>query len=238
VLSEKFVILITFASRGIKKIAGLPALLGQPVVMHRYGGKGIAQAVAGWGMKSTSVRARELAEELVLHYWSLEDGFLRSVGVGQAEQTLSLVVDDLGIYYDARRPSRLEALIADDLNDDQLDRARGLQTAWRAAQVSKYNHGRIFNEALPVPYVLVVDQTKGDASVACGLANEASFDRMLSCALAENPEATILLKVHPEVMQGRKQGYFDVDAVSRMPRVQVVASDAHPVGLIEKAAAL
>jgi capsular polysaccharide export protein len=235
-LSEKFVILIT--SRGIEKIAGLSALLGQSVKMHRRGGEGNARAVAGWGMKPTAVRARKLAETLGLAYWSLEDGFLRSVGVGQAEQTLSLVVDDLGIYYDARGPSRLEALIAEDLVDDQLDRARGLQTAWCAARVSKYNHGRLFNDALPLPYVLVGDQTKGDASVACGLADEASFDRMLSCALAENPEATILLKVHPEVMQGRKQGYFDVDAVSRMPRVKVLASDAHPVGLIENAAAL
>lgn len=235
-LREKFVILIT--SRGIEKIAGLPVLLGQSVAMHRRGGKGDALAVAGWGMKPTSVRARKLAEELGLPYWSLEDGFLRSVGVGQSEQTLSLVVDDLGIYYDAQRSSRLEALIADDLADDQRERARGLQAAWCVARVSKYNHGRNCCEALPVPYVLVVDQTKGDASVACGLADEASFERMLSCALSENPEATILLKVHPEVMQGRKQGYFDVDAVLRLPRVKVLASDAHPVDLVGNAEAI
>ena len=126
-LREKFVILIT--SRGIEKIAGLPVLLGQSVAMHRRGGKGDALAVAGWGMKPTSVRARKLAEELGLPYWSLEDGFLRSVGVGQSEQTLSLVVDDLGIYYDAQRSSRLEALIADDLADDQRERARGFGAA-------------------------------------------------------------------------------------------------------------
>lgn len=235
-LSEKFVILI--ASRGIEKIAGLPALLGQSVVRYRRGGGVDALAVAGWGMKPTSVPARKLAKALGLPYWSLEDGFLRSVGVGQAEPTLSLIVDDLGVYYDAQRPSRLESLISQGISDVQAERARVLQQAWCSARVSKYNHGRIFNEALPVPYILVVDQTKGDASVACGLATDASFDRMLSCALSENPGATILLKVHPEVMQGRKQGYFDVDAVSRLPGVKVLSSDAHPVGLIENAAAL
>jgi hypothetical protein len=37
---------------------------------------------------------------------------LRSLGLGKSDPPLSIVVDDLGIYYDAQVPSRLEALVA------------------------------------------------------------------------------------------------------------------------------
>ena len=52
-----------------------------------------------------------LARKLGLPYLALEDGFLRSVGVGAAEPPLSMVLDDVGVYYDASAPSRLEGLI-------------------------------------------------------------------------------------------------------------------------------
>ena len=43
----------------------------------------------------------------------VEDGFLRSRGLGaQLIRPLSLVTDDLGIYYDPSHESRLERLIA------------------------------------------------------------------------------------------------------------------------------
>ena len=55
---------------------------------------------------------RRWAEKHAKPYVALEDGFLRSVGLGEAGATsLSVVVDDLGIYYDATRPSRLEQQI-------------------------------------------------------------------------------------------------------------------------------
>jgi len=52
--------------------------------------------------------------------------------------------------------------------------------------VSKYNHLREHCGALPNRFVLVVDQTAGDASIHYGLADPSSFDRMLAAALAEN----------------------------------------------------
>lgn len=43
----------------------------------------------------------------------MEDGFLRSAGLGAALiEPVSLALDDLGIYYDPTRESRLERLIA------------------------------------------------------------------------------------------------------------------------------
>ena len=64
-----------------------------------------------------------------LPYLALEDGFLRSIGLGETgAASLSLIVDDIGVYYDATRPSRLERLIetADDWCDAAMHaRARG-----------------------------------------------------------------------------------------------------------------
>ena len=56
--------------------------------------------------------------------------------------------------------------------------------------------------------MLVVDQTMGDASIAGGLASLATFARMLAAARAENPDAEMLVKTHPEVTSGRKKGYL------------------------------
>ena len=59
----------------------------------------------------------------------VEDGFLRSRGLGaELVPPLSLVCDDLGIYYDPTRESRLERLIAAraSLRPDQARRAEAL----------------------------------------------------------------------------------------------------------------
>jgi capsular polysaccharide export protein len=109
---------------------------------------------------------------------------------------------------------------------------------WRAERVSKYNHAREFAGRLPARYVLAADQTAGDASIRFGLADASSFQKMLEAALAENPACIVLLKVHPEVLAGTKNGHYDLAAVSRHPRVRVLAEDVHPPSLIERAEAV
>lgn len=231
--------MIRILSRGIAQIAGqLEVLLGEPCIYAPIWRKIPCDKIAGWGLKPSAGKARCYAAQHGLPYWALEDGFLRSVGLGKTEPPLSIVVDDLGIYYDARQPSRLESLIATPLSDAQQLRANALIATWRAARVSKYNHAREFADDLPARYVLVVDQTFGDASIQYGLADASSFARMLDAALAENPDCTVLLKVHPDVVAGYKRGHFDLDALAHNPRVQVLGVDAHPVRLIEHAQAL
>lgn len=54
-------------------------------------------------------------------YCALEDGFTRSLGLGvNAAPPLGMIVDDLGIYYDASRPSRLEELIKQEAEKPNL----------------------------------------------------------------------------------------------------------------------
>jgi capsular polysaccharide export protein len=158
--------------------------------------------------------------------------------LGRTEPPLSIVVDDVGIYYDATQPSRLESLIARAVTDAEALRAQALMVAWRNGRVSKYNYARDYVAGLPERYVLVVDQTWGDASIRYGMADESSFQQMLEAALAENPDCTVLLKVHPDVMAEHKRGHFNMDVVSRLARMQIIVEDVHPVRLIEHADAV
>ena len=93
---------------------------------------------------------------------ALEDGFLRSKGHGGAEPPLSLVLDDIGIYYDANRPSRLEALVREAAEDaSALARGVALAAAWRAGRVSKYNHQPDVAPEAEGGFALVIDQNSG-----------------------------------------------------------------------------
>ncbi len=67
---------------------------------------------AGWGRKKSFFKAQALAEEKGLKILCLEDGFIRSLGLGkQGFAALSLVADTTGIYFNALQPSDLEQLI-------------------------------------------------------------------------------------------------------------------------------
>lgn len=155
------------------------------------------------------------------------------------QPALSLAVDDVGIYYDATEPSRLERCVArPDKTSSCLERAERLRTLWCSARLSKYNHAREMGLDLDRPFVLAVDQTRGDASIAFGQADAGSFRRMLEAALDEHPDSAVVLKVHPDVMAGRKRAHFEQMSPGQAARVHLLASDAHPPSLLEAAHAV
>jgi capsular polysaccharide export protein len=178
-------------------------------------------AVAGWGHKPTARKARALAANRGLPYVALEDGFLRSVGLGEAgAPPLSLVVDDLGIYYDARQPSRLETLIerGEGLDDDALiARAQAAMARIIALDLAKTNSApRADLSGLATdgrPILLLVDQTDGDESIAGGLASRDSFLAMVDTARRDRPDHHIVVRRHPAVAAGLKRGCIPADAL-------------------------
>lgn len=232
---------VAIFSGGLLRLEGLKQLLGAGRLRFRPSASQASriQAVAGWGHKPTAQPARDYARRHGLPYWALEDGFLRSVGLGQREPPLSLIVDDRGIYYDARSPSRLEELLQ---GDARLDDAKLLQRAAHFRQrivetgVSKYNHAP---DELPPEIadvrdlVVVADQTYDDASVIGALADDGTFERMLTCALEEHPNARVVVKVHPATVAGKKRGYLAGRQLS--PRVTVVSADVNPQALLQQA---
>lgn len=196
--------------------------------------------VAGWGLKPTSRFARALSKRTDTEYLALEDGFIRSVYPGAKSAPLSLVLDRSGVHYDASGVSDLEALIdasAQNFEEERLQRAAAGMDALRSHAISKYNHSRRFTPAelgltgeRREGRVLVVDQTVGDCSVAYGAATANTFSKMLAAAKAENPGAEIIVKLHPEVVSKRKNGYL---THLSDPDLWLVNFDVNPWSLIE-----
>ncbi|WP_341887619.1 capsular polysaccharide biosynthesis protein [Variovorax sp. YR752] len=224
---------------GVMLVRNLPRLLGAPLLYRPRGSPPRdARGLLGWGLKGKHRDTAALARELGLPYLAVEDGFLRSVALGDTDEPLSLVFDDLGVYYDARSPSRLEQFIAAVHTDEQRARARRIAQAWCAQRVSKYNHGREAWTHDDRPFVLAVDQTFGDMSIELGLASPASFARMLEAALDEHPGLSVVLKVHPDVLAGRKRAHFAELPPGAAARVRLLAENVHPPALLEAAQAV
>lgn len=208
------------------------------VKRYRVGssGKG-AKAMLAWGRKPSAAKAEAAAQKLGLPVMRLEDGFLRSVEPG-IDPPLSVIWDDQGIYYDASRPCRLDALLSKPLSTEEEARAKGMIRRWRAGRVSKYNHACEQDYQHLNPYVLVVDQTFGDASVHYGQADANSFEAMLKAALEQFPHHRVVLKTHPDVVAGKKRGYFGSPARGRSERVVWLGDNVHAPALLEHAEAV
>ncbi len=203
-----------FAKGILKTVPHLEVFLGDSVVLNPKGPDGLT-AIAGWGYKPTAKKAIKKAREWNLPYWALEDGFIRSIGLGFEEPPLSIVIDPVGIYYDASKPSLIENLLnsGDRITDEILQKAKRLRQIIIECEISKYNNSKPLPKALKEELkdkevVLVVDQTYNDMSVVMGLADEKTFIDMYYSALEENPKALVLIKTHPDVIKGKKKGYL------------------------------
>lgn len=225
-------------SPGIWRIPGLARLLPMPCrkLALRRAIPAEVGAIAVWGNRPSAAAAVARAREAGLPVIRLEEGFIRSPGpAAQGYPPLSLVMDDKGIYYDASRPSALETLIQDTHGNAAL--SAQAQEAMRLivqGDLAKYNHAPPFNGAPAARAVLVVDQTQGDMSVTFGNASAASFRLMLEVARAENPDAEIWVKTHPDVLHGNKRGYLgDLPPDARL---RPIAQDASPQSLLRHVA--
>jgi capsular polysaccharide export protein len=188
--------------RRILTLAGHSLHLGLP---------GPQDGVVVWGRSPTARRGEAVAARRDLPLIRVEDAFLRSVRPGRmGDHAIGLMIDPLGVHFDAAGPSRLERLLATDPLDDSnlLTRARDGMARLMASDLSKYN---LHQSDLPLPqpgYVLVVDQTQGDASIRHSGASKATFREMLVCAQEENPNARVVIKTHPETVQGLRPGHY------------------------------
>jgi capsular polysaccharide export protein len=174
-----------------------------------------------------------MAQSAGLPVIRLEDGFIRSLGLGVQDcSPLSIVVDHFGIYYDASVPSTLECLVKDKAGNQPLAaEAQAMMRAIVDNDLSKYNQAPPFVVPDIMPEaVLVVDQTFGDMSVTKGNAGPESFQQMLKAAKQENPRAEIWVKVHPDVLCGKKTGYFT--NLKSDSRVRMFAEDVSPQSLL------
>ncbi|WP_295583208.1 hypothetical protein [uncultured Lamprocystis sp.] len=136
----------------------------------------------------------------------LEDGFLRSIGLGaDLIPPVSWVVDRRGIYYDATGPSDLEVILAEtDFSPSMLQRARALRESIVAGGLTKYNTGDAVWSRPPAArrVVLVPGQVETDASLLYGAPGVRTNVGLLCAVRAANPDAYVVYKPHPDVVAG------------------------------------
>lgn len=170
-----------------------------------------AQAIAVWGLTQEQSLGDWLGgcqtPPLVVR---IEDGFLRSVGLGaDLIRPVSWVLDKSGIYYDATRPSDLETIFQNQIFDDEtLIRARLLREWVVSSRLTKYNVGlSLWCRPMGKSRVILVPgQVESDASIAFGAPEGVCTVRrnmdLLRAVRAANPDAWVVYKPHPDVLAG------------------------------------
>ena len=144
----------------------------------------------------------------------MEDGFIRSVGLGSDfNWPYSLVVDRKGIYYDPTRPSDLEDILntfpEHPDHDTLVKRTASLRAVILEKGLTKYNTG-LSDVSLPYlpedrTIVLVPGQVEDDASVRKGGFGMDNLS-LLQKAREKRPDAFIIYKPHPDVERGNRKG--------------------------------
>ncbi len=152
-----------------------------------------------------------LAERSGAKLVRVEDGFLRSVGLGSdLIRPRSLVLDTLGIYFDPTRPSGLETLLnTAGFSAGELAEAARVRAFMVAHGITKYNHEPRAAAQWPTDgrrVVLVPGQVEDDASIRLGCTGVSTNAGLLQAARTTAPDAYIVYKPHPDVASGNRRG--------------------------------
>ncbi|MET0371043.1 MAG: beta-3-deoxy-D-manno-oct-2-ulosonic acid transferase [Sphingobium sp.] len=165
----------------------------------------------------------------------IEDGFLRSRGLGAAlHPPGSVVIDRTGLYYDARASSDLERLLAEHSFPAPLvARAAALRRRLRATGMTKY--GAQAGASVPLPpgqrTVLAVGQVDDDLSVRLGGAGIGGNLDFLGRVRRAEPDAWIIYRPHPDVQAGHRRGHLSEPTILR--HADAIDTGAPLMGLVE-----
>ncbi|EAJ6136095.1 capsular polysaccharide biosynthesis protein [Campylobacter lari] len=189
----------------------------------------------GWGRKKSGLKAIELAKKHNAKFLLLEDGFLRSLNLGvENSPSFSIVKDDVGIYYDATASSKLENILnIYEFNTEELEQAKKAIELIKKEKLSKYNNNLCMPKELfgaNEERILIITQVANDASLKFGLADGFSTQDIINDTIKENPNAKIYIKIHPDVLSGKKQSDFDVQDLPN--NCVVIKENYNPIELL------
>lgn len=235
---------IIATSAGIRRIAHIERFLSVDAVLspNEVRREDEIQAVVVWGRKETAQAGISYAKNIQVPVLYLEDGWVRSASKSAHSRRLySILVDELGVYYDATQPSQIERLLNLDTaafqamcSDKALQYAKQCRQTLVDSDITKYNYCR--SAQVPdsdVPYVLVIDQTFADASVRLGGMVREDFLHMLHLAVKENPDANVIVRTHPDVVAGLQKGYLTEAAKSQA--IDISAEGDNPIPWLKAA---
>ncbi len=176
------------------------------------------QAIVTWATRMPAGLMTESGKARV-PVWRVEDGFVRSVGLGSGLQVpASIFVDQRGIYYDPSEPSDLEHILATTPFDDRLRaRAHALVNHLVQRGISKYGRSEAGHlrdwHAQGRRILLVPGQVSDDLSVLKGGGGIRGNLELLQAVRQHNPDAFIIYRPHPDVTAGHRAGHLSEDAI-------------------------
>jgi capsular polysaccharide export protein len=171
----------------------------------------------------------------------IEAGYLRSFLMDRSDskfdKALCFFVDELNDHYFCNSPSTIENLLQNfTVNKQQEQQARRFINQILQNKITKYNN-QSEEYLLPKgPSVLVVEQSMKDQAILYGNGSEQSFKRMLECALDENPAHKIIIKIHPDTLDGKRatlaNSYYG--AVKENDRIIKITQKVNPYTLLQQ----
>jgi len=193
----------------------------------------------GFGRSITGQNAVKCATHFGAKYLLAEYGLISSMHLPSEKKfDFSLILDDRGIFYDTTQGSMIENILCSDpdiLAPRSRMRAAGLMAYIRDNHITKYNNSPdiILPARKKSKRILVVDQTAGDYSILLGQCDKYSFQDMLAFAL-QQPDAEVVLKLHPETAVGAKPGNFDPDQYHDSANLTVISHQCNIISLIKQ----
>lgn len=172
-----------------------------------------------WGYPDIALYEAYIKEKnLKCKIYRVEDGFIRSVGLGAAHiLPLSFVVDSRDLYFN-KKPNDLRDLLNYHSLEDfekQKPRVKSLIDFIIKNNISKYNFKDI--EIKPEQLygkkqkkrILVIGQVETDASIKYGMDFPMNNNDLVQLAYEQNPDAEIFYKPHPDVLNGFRKKESD-----------------------------
>ena len=167
-----------------------------------------------WGHKT------EIPENLRKQTVWVEDGFIRSKGLGAAFNfPYSWVLDETGLHFDASRPSDLEILYNKGFDASDLAESRQLIAMLRENRITKYNLTSVpiqLDKQLTKTrkIILVPGQVEADASILFGSPIVKSNLELLQAVRKAEPDAFLIFKAHPDLVANARYGQVLTDGIA------------------------
>jgi len=170
-----------------------------------------------WGMRETEGLSKR-ADDYIVPVMRIEDGFVRSSGLGsQHVPSMSFCLDGKGLYFNAKQPSDLEDMLNTyDFEEDKdlLPKAKVCLDLLLKNKITKYNLPQT-NRAEEIyglktkERILCIGQVEDDASILDGCANPITNNQLVIQAAMDHPTAQLIYKVHPDVLEKKRKNLSD-----------------------------
>lgn len=157
-----------------------------------------------WGYKEC-INVEQFAKDYKVPIVRVEDGFLRSLGLGiDKVLPMSLCFDRTGLYYNAEVLSDFEQIANHKeqfITSEILTKAKEFREGFVQNSITKYNLDNLKDFSYPTKTkerVLVIGQVESDWSIKKSMSKITTNLELLKFAKKENPNCEIVFKQHPD----------------------------------------